>query len=236
MREHSKNQNSQGNQLCLNAREFYAPMPDGPPVPHSDSISPRFMRGNGNYTSSTTYSEHPEKTEYGSVTARFDEDLELFHPAPDIETLLQTTHLTAQLHEFNRDQQAPDWPFPNDGTTLYDVAILSVLDDVLSIEDLSPNALAIPTQRFKTIFLKEARNASTLKGFYGDIKNSELVLAELGYQDASELVGYERFRQEVRDNLPDELDGIDTLEDGREAFNAAVIRAVYAVRFSVAHC
>lgn len=211
-------------------------MPDGPPVPHSDSISPRFMRGNGNYTSSTTYSEHPEKTEYGSVTARFDEDLELFHPAPDIETLLQTTHLTAQLHEFNRDQQAPDWPFPNDGTTLYDVAILSVLDDVLSIEDLSPNALAIPTQRFKTIFLKEARNASTLKGFYGDIKNSELVLAELGYQDASELVGYERFRQEVRDNLPDELDGIDTLEDGREAFNAAVIRAVYAVRFSVAHC
>lgn len=102
-------------------------MPDGPPVPHSDSVLPRFVHGSGNYTVSTTYSEYSKKAEYGSVTDRFDGDFELTHPAPDLETLLQTTHLTTQLHEFNNNRQDPDWPFPNDGTTLFDVAILSVL-------------------------------------------------------------------------------------------------------------
>ncbi|MDS0474507.1 hypothetical protein [Natrinema sp. 1APR25-10V2] len=183
-------------------------------------------RGESEYTAPTKYDDYPGKADYGSVTTRFEGEIELIHPAPDIETLLRTTHLTAQLHQYNRAQHGRDWSFPNDGTTLYDVAILDVIDKVVEVEGLSPDSLEISTRRFKLLFLKEARQPRTLTAFYTDLKNFPSVLAKLGYSDASDLPSYETVRIELKKNLPEELAD---LERGQEAFKAAVIRAIYAV-------
>ncbi|QSX01094.1 hypothetical protein [Haloterrigena alkaliphila] len=199
-------------------------MPDGPPVAHADQVRPFPSRSTSEYAVPTKYAEHPEKTEFGSVTTRFDDEIELIHPAPDIETLFQTTHLTAQLHLYNRDQQDRDWPFANDGATLYDLAILNVMDKVLDVEELSPASLDIPTRRFKVVFLKRARQPATHKGFYEYINGLEPVLTRLGYRSASDLPGSETLRLASKENVPKELD-----DSEQDAFDAAVVRAIYAV-------
>ncbi|SFR53344.1 hypothetical protein [Halogeometricum limi] len=199
-------------------------MPDGSPVSHTDQFSSLLPSGTGEYTAPTKYKDHPEKSEFGSVTTRFDGDIELIHPAPDIETLLQTTHLTAQLHHYNRDQQDDDWPFSNDGTVLYDLAILAVMDKALSVEDLSPASFDVPIRRFKIVFLKKARQPATHQGFYDYISDSDRVLTELGYSSASDLPGYETLRLASEERVPDELD-----DEEQNALDAGVIRAVYAV-------
>jgi len=184
------------------------------------------MKGSGEYKAPTRYDDHPDKTEYGSVTSRFSGEIDLLHPAPDIETLLQTTHLTAQLHQYNRNQHSSEQRFDNDGTTLYDVAILDVMDEVLNIENLPPSSLDILPRRFKISFLKEARQPATHKGFYEYINGSEPLLSELGYRDASDLPGSETLRRVSNDDLPEDLND---LERGQDAFDAAVVRAIYAV-------
>ncbi len=199
-------------------------MPNGPPVSHADLVRPLPEYGTSEYTTPIEYDEHPDKTDFGSVSTRFDGEIELAHPAPDIETLLQTTHLTAQLHQYNRDEQDHDWPFANDGTTLYDLAVLDVMDKTLDVEDLSPAALDVPKRRFKVVYLKKARQPSTHKEFYEYITNSDRVLTEMGYSGASDLPGYETLRVASEEKVPNELDDAE-----RDALDAAVIRAIFAV-------
>jgi len=201
-------------------------MPEGPPLSHDDSIRPIPTHGESVYTTRTKYEYHPEKDGYGSVTTRFDGEIELIHPAPDIDTLFRTTHLIAQLHHYNRDQWVCDCQFTNDGTTLYDLAILDVMDDVLEVEGITSTSLDIPLPRFKIVFLKEARQPATLKDFRNYVEGSPPILSELGYDDASDLPSYEIIREESKNRLPDELAD---LERGQEAFNAAIVRAIYAV-------
>lgn len=198
-------------------------MPEGPPIDHADQVTPYQSPGKNEYVAPTKYDDHPEKTRYGSVTSRFHGEIELAHPAPDVETLLETTHLTAQLHHYNRDEE-DDWSFDNDGTALYDLAILEIIDQVLDIEGISLDSLDFPTRRFKTIFLKKARNPGTLKEFWEYTIGSPPVLAQLGYGTASEFPGYETLRLALKENLPEELD-----DSEQDALEAAVIRAVYAV-------
>jgi hypothetical protein len=156
-------------------------MPDDYPIQHSDSFRPTSAQGSGNYTTQYSYEEHPEKDEYGPVADRFTEQFTLSHPAPDIQTLRRETHLTAQLHEGNRDQWETDSSFNNDGSTLYDIAILDVADKALEVKDIDPSALDVPERRFKTVFLNEARKSPVLKDFYKSLEGSDSVLAELGY-------------------------------------------------------
>jgi hypothetical protein len=200
-------------------------MTDGYPIRHSDSFRPSSAQGSGNYTTKYRYQEHPEKAEYGPVADRFTEELKLSHPAPDIQTLRRETHLAAQLHEDNRNQWETNSPFENDGSTLYDIALLEVADRALDVEGIDPSVLDVPERRFKTVFLKEARKPSALKDFYNYLENAEPVLAELGYDRPSEFVSYETLRTGANDRLPRELA---ELEGGRDAFEAAVVRAIYA--------
>ncbi|GGL64214.1 hypothetical protein [Halocalculus aciditolerans] len=199
-------------------------MPDGTPVSHTDYERPSQARGRGEYSTLITYDEHRQKTGFGSVASRFDSGIELTHPAPDIEALRQTTHLTGQLHQYNRDRSDREWPYANDGTTLYDLTVLDVMEKALAVEDLSPDSLDVPTRRFKVVFLKNARQPATHKGFYEYILDSDPVLTELGYSGASDLPGYETLRVASEDKLPSELSDVE-----QNAFDAAVIRAVYAV-------
>lgn len=199
-------------------------MPQGPPAEFQDSIAPSQTPGDTNYTAPTRYDEHPDKSEYGPVTARFDDEITIERPAPDIETLRRETVHTAQLHHHNRERWN-DWPFPNDTKTLYDLAVLDVMEKALTIEGLSPDDFEIPNPRFNFIFLKKARLPVGLKSFYAYIKSSKAVRAELGFPD-EELPSYETLRQEANERFPDELD---ELEQGADAFEAAVVRTVYAV-------
>lgn len=199
-------------------------MPQGPPAPHQDSIAPSLTPGDTDYTAPTRYDDHPEKSEYGTVTNHFNGDIEIERPAPDIETLRQEAFLTAQLHYHNRERWS-DWPFPNDTTTLYDVAILDVMRKALELEGLSPDDFDIPDQRFNFVFLKQAREPRDLKSFYGYIKSSDVICAELGFPD-EELPSYEILRQETNERFPAELE---ESERDRDTFNAAVVRAVHAV-------
>lgn len=132
--------------------------------------------------------------------------------------------LTAQLHYHNRERWS-DWPFPNDTTTLYDVAILDVMRKALELERVSPDDFDIPDQRLNFIFLKQAREPRDLQSFYGYIKSSDVICAELGFPDEG-LPSYEILRQEANERFPAELE---ESERERDAFNAAVVRAVYAV-------
>ncbi|MFC6952857.1 hypothetical protein [Halorubellus litoreus] len=157
-------------------------MPDDYPIQHSDSFRPSSAQGSGNYTTQYRYEEHPEKDEYGPVADRFTEELKLSHPAPDIQILRRETHLTAQLHERNRDQWETDSSFNNDGSALYDIAILDVADKALDVEGIDPSALDVPERRFKTVFLNKARQSPVLKDFYEYLECSDAVLAELGYR------------------------------------------------------
>ena len=197
-------------------------MPQGPPANHQDAIAPSQTSGPTNYTAPTRYDEHPDKDEYGPVTSRFDDEITIKRPAPDIETLRQETVLTAQLHQYNRERRS-DWPFPNNTKTLYDLAILDVMEKALTIEGLSPDDFKIPNPRFNFIFLKNARLPASLKSFYAYTKSSKPVCTELG---VSEMPSYETLRQEVNERFPAELN---ELEQGADAFEAAVDRAVYAV-------
>ncbi|WP_323675862.1 hypothetical protein [Halorubellus sp. PRR65] len=201
-------------------------MPDGYPIRHSDSFRPSSAQGSGNYTTKYRYQDHPEKAEYGPVANRFTEELNLSHPAPDIQTLRRETHLAAQLHEDNRNQWESNYPFENDGSTLYDIALLEVAERALDLEGIDPSVLDVPERRFKTVFLKEARNPSTPKDFFKYLEHAEPVLAELGYGRPSEFVSSETLRTGANERLPGELA---ELEGGRDAFKAAVVRAVYAV-------
>ena len=199
-------------------------MPNGSPVSHTDQVRPLQKYGTSEYTTSIKYDDHPDKTDFGSVSTRFDGEIELAHPAPDIETLLQTTHLTAQLHQYNRDERDRDWPFANDGTTLYDLAVLDVMDKTLGVEDLSPASLDVPRRRFEVVFLKKARHPSTLKAFYEYVADSDRLLTKLGYSGVSDLPGYETLRLASKENVPDELDDTE-----RDALDAAVVRTIFAV-------
>lgn len=199
-------------------------MPNGPPVSHADQVKPFPDDGLSEYSTAIEYDDHPNKSEFGSVSNRFDGEIELTHPTPDIETLRQTTHLTAQLHHYNREERTRDWPFANDGTTLYDLAILDVMDDTLDVENLSYSTLPIPKRRFKVIFLKRARQPTTHSAFYDYISTSDRVLTELGYSGASDLPGYETLRLASKEKVQDELE-----DSERNALEAAVIRAIFAV-------
>ena len=199
-------------------------MPQGPPASHQDSIAPSLTPGDTDYTAPTKYDDHPDKREYGAVTSRFDGEIEIKRPAPDIETLRQETFLTAQLHHHNRERWS-DWPFPNDSRALYDVAILDVMRNALEVEGLSPDDLNIPDHRFNFIFLKNAREPAGLKSFFAYIKSSEAVRAELGFP-GEELPSYETLRKEANERFPAELE---ELEQGRDAFDNAVVRAIYSV-------
>lgn len=199
-------------------------MTNGSPASHTDEFRPFPKRGVSEYSTPIRYDDHPNKTDFGSVSSRFDGEIELTHPAPDIETLFKTTHLTAQLHHYNRNQRDDDWPFANDGTTLYDLAVLDVMDKALDVEGLSPASLAVPTRRFKIVFLKKARQPATHKQFYKHISDSDPVLSELGYSSESDLPGYETLRLASEKHVPNELDDAE-----QNALESAVIRAVYAV-------
>ncbi len=201
-------------------------MPEGPHISHEDYVRPMSTHGESVYTAQTKYDDHPGKASYGPVTTRFDGEIELIHPAPDIETLLRGTHLIAQLHQYNRNRWDRNSEFTNDGTILYYLAILDVMEDVLEVEDISPTSLDIPFRRFKIVFLKEARHPETLNGFRDYVESSPLILSELGCDDASDVPSYEIIREESKNRLPDELDN---LERGQEAFDAAIVRAIYAV-------
>ena len=198
-------------------------MPNGSPVAHADQVRPLSKYGTSEYSTHIKYDKHPDKTGFGPVRTRFDGKIKLTHPAPDIETLRQTTHLTAQLHHHNADTW-DDVPFVNDGTTLFDIAVLDVIEDVLTIEGLSPALFDVPTRRFKLVFLKKARQSATLKAFYKYITDSDPVLSEIGYRSASDLPGYETLRLAANEKIPGEQG--DTEQD---ALDAAIIRAVYAV-------
>ncbi|WP_340102179.1 hypothetical protein [Salinibaculum salinum] len=201
-------------------------MPSGPPISHTDNFKPTATGGDGDYSVPTAYEDHPEKTEYGSVTERFDGEIEIERPAETIAELRQETHLTAQLHEQNRIQQNSDWPFPNDSTTLFDVAILDVMDQALEIEGLSLDSHTVLPRRFRSYFLKSARKPQTLKEFHEYITESKPVLTELGYRPERGGPSYERLRRVLNEDIPAELEGI---ERGTEAFAAAVERATYSV-------
>lgn len=197
-------------------------MPDGQPAKHNDHVPPN--NTNGEYSTRTNYRDNPEKNGYGSVAAR-GTGLELTHPVTDIETLHRTAHLAAQFHEHNRKQWETQSSYPNNGSVLYDLTILDVADAVLDEENLDPAALNILEPRFKALFLKAARHPSNNKTFYDHLKASPPVLSALGYDDTTDLPSYSTFQRVANDRLPNELDD---LHRGREAFEAARTRAVYA--------
>lgn len=199
-------------------------MPDGQPAKHSDQYTPIIGNGNGEYSTRATYRDLPEKDGYGSVAVR-GTGLELNHPVADIETLHRTAHLAAQFHEHNRDQWETQSPYPNDGSILYDLTILDVADAALDEETLDPSALDVLEPRFKTLFLKAARHPRNNQAFYEHLKASPPVLSALGYSDAMDLPSYSTFQRVAQSRLPNELD---ELERGKEAFEAARTRAVYA--------
>lgn len=199
-------------------------MSEGPPTAHIDNGAPSLIPSDSEYSVNTEYDDHPDKDEYGPVTSRFDDEIVLEHPALDIETLRQSTHLIAQLHHHNRERW-DGWPWPNDTQILYDVAILDVMEQALNEEGLSESDFDIPNQRFKAIFLKEARKPAGLKSFYAYLKSTQAVCGELGFLNSG-LPSYETLRVEANENLPAELD---ELEHGRDAFDNAVTRATYAV-------
>lgn len=193
-------------------------------IEHDDYTQPSQTRISHSYSKPVEYDANPANAEYGPIAERFDEDFELTHPAPDLDTLHETTHLAAQLHARNRRRQAGDWPHPNDGTTLYDVAVLDVIGDLLNEYDLSPVALDMPTRRFYIAVLEKARKPATHKTFVKYLQTADHVLAELGYPDTDALAGYETLRVAINDTLPTEL-----TDHQQDQLEEAVVRAIYAV-------
>lgn len=206
-------------------------MGEGPPAPHTDRIQPFESRTDPEYVTEQTNEKHPKKEDYGNVSERYVERIEVEHPAPSVEELRKTVHIQAQYHEENVDQWGEE-PFPNDGGVLYDLAILSVAGDALAVEGLTKTETdgstqpfeTIPQRRFNAIFLYYARHVANLTAFCEYLTDAEAVLAELGYRDG--FVGYKTFRKAVNEELPAELAD---RESGQSAFNAAVVRAVYSV-------
>lgn len=199
-------------------------MSDDIPVNHTDFKQPSQAQISHSYSESVTYDQDPLPSEYGPITTRFDESITLKHPAPDLETLRQTTHLTAQLHAYNRSRQEGEWPYPNDGTTLYELAVLDVIEEYLTEYDLPPPDLDMPTRRFRVAVLKQARNPSTHKAFVEYLQNAEPVLTELGYPTADALPGYETLRVATEDTLPETLN-----DHQQDKLEEAVVRTTYDV-------
>lgn len=199
-------------------------MPDRARINHGDFNQPSQARISNSYSKPIELADNPAKDGYGPIPERFDEEFELTHPAPDLDTLFETTHLAAQLHAFNRRRQAGNWPHPNDGTTLYDVAVLDVITDFLNEYDISPVPLDMPSRRFYVAVLKKARKPAKHQSFVEYLQTADHVLAELGYPDTDALPGYETLRVAAADTLPEEL-----TDDERDQLDEAVVRAIYAV-------
>lgn len=194
-------------------------MPSDTWIRHDDEFAFDLSPQSEEFETSYQFAAHPEKIGYGDVSKR-GSDIDVVHPLPNVEKLTLQKHLEAQLHEHNRTYWEAR-PIPNDGTTLYDLAILDAADTILAYEGISYEEFDILNRRFKLIFLENARHAPNKKEFYRYIKDSEVVLSELGYRNPTDLVGYNQYRT-FHSVIDDLSNGWDTLEP-------ACIRTIYTV-------
>ncbi|OLZ39254.1 hypothetical protein A6E15_17770 [Natrinema saccharevitans] len=99
-----------------------------------DAIRPDNERVDEEYTAPIEYENHPNEESYGPIQLRGIE-VEYSTAVESVETLHSKKHLADQLHQRNRSKWA-DLDHPNDGSTLYSVAVLEVAETALAEENL----------------------------------------------------------------------------------------------------
>lgn len=208
-------------------------MYEGDQINHTDNHPPDSAPNDGEYRTPTWYAPFPKKDgyesnrrKYGAVEQRAF-DIEVSSPVEDVETLFHRKHLTAQFHAANQDYWEKRSPYTNDGSLLYDQAILDLFEEKLACEGIDPAESNIPGNRLKTLFLRLARE-QTGKAQIEYLKESNTVSlathSALGYDLPSDVPNYDTLQRELR-KLKDENEDVIALP----AFKDAVTRAVFAV-------
>lgn len=203
---------------------IYERMSNEPKASFSDAVQLNDVHIDHEYTASFEYEDHPNEDAYGPIGERGVE-LEYSTTVESVATLHAKKHLADQLHERNQSEWS-EVDVPNDGSALYDLALLNVMDTVFEAEDLSIPESGPSNRRVKIAYLEKARRVTNQKQFYRHLKGNPEVCTAVGYDDTGELPSYSTIRRIQPDILPEVYDESPRFE---ERFSDAIVRAVYAV-------
>ncbi len=109
-----------------------------------------------NYTTNASWEEFKDDN-YGNVGER-GKPLLVKRPADSVKQLEEQKHIEVQLFRYNRENRAEIFQERNDGTVLFDDAVLSLMDQFLELENFDRDECTIPEKYLKIRFLMECRN------------------------------------------------------------------------------
>ncbi|MFC7020389.1 MULTISPECIES: hypothetical protein [Haloarcula] len=188
-----------------------------------DAIRPNNERVDEEYTAPIKYENHPNEESYGPIRLRGVE-VEYSAAVESVGTLHSKKHLAAQLHQRNRCKWA-DLDHPNDGSTLYSLAVLEVAETALAEESLELPSSSILNRRLKVAFLEKCRCVSNQSRYYRHLENSPAVCEALGYDTPQALPSYSTVSN-LHSEIPPEV--FDEEQGFEAAFENAAVRAAYA--------
>lgn len=188
-------------------------------IDHTDSYTQDLESGDdGNYSVDITYKENGAKNDYDSIDSK-GSDIQLSHPVEDVEELDHTKHLTAQLQRIRADKYAHSFASGSE-VTVFDRALLRLLETTFEVEELPIEESPIPVERLKALYLKEAYCFDSHKDLIQHLNENEETVRQLGFESISNIPSNTTFWRAER--TIDKRDLTDPLSN-------AVKRAVFAV-------
>ena len=205
-------------------------MTDEYPIVHSDSERPEDAKGEEHHDITFTSEGPPEymQKQVNDNIRQFYEkrrqrgfDITIESPVEDAEQLPRRRHLTAQFHNANQNHWE-EKDHENDGTLLYDIGILSVLEDKLEHEDIALSDFDPKTRPWVRAYsIQEARGQQTTE-FREYLQDDKTLQSKIGFDTSQDLPSYSTIRRRFK-NIKQQNNF------SEEKFRNAVTRAVYAV-------